>query len=118
MLFLRVLSAVFFVVICIYTFSVVTTEGWNFFPSFFDNLFAVTWAGQINLDFSFYLMSTALWVAWRNNFTVVAVATAVVVGIGGMLLMAAYLCALTFTSNGSLVSLLLGNKRAAALKNA
>ena len=115
MLFLRTLTGVILAIMIVYTAAVVSVYGPNFFPPFFDNLFALNWSGQINLDFAWFLALTALWVAWRNHFSGKGLILALIAGFGGMLFLAPYLSILTFTSDGSLINLMLGKKRAASL---
>jgi hypothetical protein len=115
MLFLRILIGTILISMIGYTLIVVSAYGPNFFPAFFSDLFALTWSGQINFDFMWFLTLTALWVSWRNHFTVKGLGLAVVAGFGGMLFLATYLLILTFTSEGRVDNLLLGKKRAAEL---
>ena len=85
MLFLRTLTSVILAIMIVYTVVVVSAYGVNFFPAFFNNLFALTWSGQITLDFMWFLALTALWVAWRNHFSGKGLILALVAGFGGML---------------------------------
>lgn len=44
-----------------------STQGWNFMPVFVEDIFAMTWRGQFNVDFTCLLLLSGLWLAWRHR---------------------------------------------------
>ena len=112
MLNLRILIAALFLALAAYTAVTISLEGINFVPGFIGDLVAMGWRGQINLDFMSYLTLTALWVAWRHEFSVSGLLLALVVLLGAWLAFAPYLLYATGKSRGDFVVLLLGENRA------
>lgn len=108
---LRILLALFFVTILGYTIMVGADHGWNLMAIFFGDLAAMTWPGQFNLDFMTYLILSALWVAWRNNFSPASLGLALVASVGGMLFLAPYLLYLSIKTKGDIKALLIGETR-------
>jgi len=104
-----------FVAIAFYTVLTVAAEGWNLFPAFFMAIAAVNWQGQFNFDFSTYLLLSAIWVAWRHQFSAPGLALALVASVGGMLFLSAYLLVVSFRTGGDVNAMLLGVGRARAL---
>ncbi len=96
----------------IYTTVVTLQHGWNLFPAFFSNIAAMTWSGQFNLDFLSYLGLSALWVAWRHQFTSRALALGVAAFFGGTMFLAPYLLWASAEARGDVRGLLLGKARA------
>ncbi|MEJ8563219.1 hypothetical protein QTO30_19730 [Yoonia sp. GPGPB17] len=66
----RMLLTVIAVVIVAFTIAAVANEGLNLLPHFFIPIFALTWQGQFNVDFTSYLILSGVWMAWRGGFTV------------------------------------------------
>lgn len=95
---LRVFLAIFVVGLAVYTAAVIANHGWNLFPAFFGDILAMTWAGQFNVDFSGFLVLSALWTAWRNGFSALGLALGVAAFFGGMLFLSIYLLVLSATS--------------------
>lgn len=110
--FLRTLSVILFVCLAIYTAIVIAGHGVNLLPDFFGDLFAMGWSGQFNLDFMFYLLLSALWIAWRHEFSPGGIALGLAASVGGMLFFAAYLFFAAGNSQGDMKVLLLGRQRA------
>lgn len=52
-----------------YTAVTISNHGWNLFPVFFGDMAKVAWPGQFNLDFMYMLAISAIWAAWRNQFS-------------------------------------------------
>ena len=95
MLAFRVMLGVMLAVIAIYTVIVGMNHGWNLIPIFFGDMAAMTWPGQFNLDFFCFLVLSATWVAWRNNFTPAGLGLSVLALFGGMFFLSIYLLYLT-----------------------
>ncbi|MBF7729279.1 hypothetical protein [Pseudomonas sp. N040] len=104
------------VVVCLgtYTMMVGVNHGWNLLPVFFHDLLAMTWPGQFNADFTTFLMLSALWVAWRNQFSGTGIALAVVAFFGGMMFLAPYLLYASIQARGNVNVILLGASRVKA----
>ena len=96
-----------------YTIPVVASHGVNLLSVFIRDLVALEWPGQFDLDFLLMLLLSALWVAWRNGFSPSGLALAIAALLGGSLFLATYLLILTFTTDGTINQVLLGEKRTA-----
>lgn len=102
--------------ILFYTLPVVAHHGMDLLPVFFGDIAKMEWPGQFNVDFSSFLLMTMLWVAWRNGFSVPGLMLALLVPVGGGMFTSFYVLFLTFSLKGDITALLLGTKRAAALR--
>lgn len=108
----RIFLIALFSVIAVYTLFVSLAHGWNLVPPFFAAIQAMNWQGQFNLDFLTYLLISALWCAWRNDFSPLGWGLALLAVSGGMLFLAVYLLILSFQTGGDIKTLLLGPRRA------
>jgi hypothetical protein len=70
----------------------------------------MTWAGQFNLDFTGFLIVSALWTSWRNNFSVQGLLLGALAFFGGMLFLTIYLLYLSFETRGNVDAMILGNR--------
>lgn len=111
MLRMRLIAAAIFVVILGYTGVVIAAHGWDLVPVFFGSIAAMDWQGQFNVDFSSFLVLSALWVAWRNDFSMTGWLLAPLALFGGGLFLSVYLFILS--GQGDMKMLLLGPRRAA-----
>jgi len=93
---LRVLCAAAFVGTFAYTIVVGINHGFNFAPIFFGDVLAMNWAGQFNVDFSFHLLFSVLWLAWRNRFSLQGIALGVLALVGGIHVLTGYLFVKSF----------------------
>ena len=100
------------IAIVAYTAVTVANHGLNLLPVFFGDMAAMGWPGQFNLDFMGFLALSALWVAWRHQFSPAGFALAVVAFFGGMVFLSAYLLVQTGRTGGDMKLLLLGPGRA------
>lgn len=91
-----------------YTLVVGSNHGWNLLPVFFGNIAAMDWQGQFNADFMTFLSLSALWVAWRHQFSAGGLLLGLVAFFGGMMFLAPYLIWASVQAKGSVPSLLLG----------
>lgn len=110
----RILLAILFLVLLGYTLMVGQQHGYNLLPVFFADIAQIGWPGQFNVDFSTFLVLSALWVAWRNHFSAVALVLAVIAFFAGGLFLTAYLLIVSWQTKGDLAAMLLGSRRAAA----
>ncbi len=92
----RLLVAISFLFIGVYTVIVISQHGWDIFPVFTSSILSMNWSGQFNLDFSLYLFLSASWIAWRNNFSFFGITLAVSALVVGMILFSAYLFVLSY----------------------
>ena len=108
MLVLRIVLVVHLALLTFYTAIVISDHGWNLLPVFFGDMGAMGWPGQFNLDFTGFLALSALWTAWRNNFSGLGLLLAVVAAFGGMMFLSIYLLILSLKAR-DIPDLLLGN---------
>lgn len=112
MTWFRAFLAVLLAAIVIYTLLVGAEHGWNLVPPFFLEIREMTWQGQFNFDFFCFLLLSALWCAWRNDFSLLGWGLAVLGLTGGMLFLSIYLLILSFQTNGNIREMMLGERRA------
>jgi hypothetical protein len=110
MTILRVFLGSFLLVLCIYTIVVISNHGLNLFQVFFGDILKMSWAGQFNLDFSGYLMLSAAWTAWRNEFSKAGLMLAMVAFFGGMFFLTIYLLYLSFQAKGDVAIMMMGKR--------
>lgn len=108
----RIFLATIFIVIAVYTGIVVSNHGLGLLPIFFGDMAKMAWPGQFNLDFMCFLALSALWLAWRHQFTPVGLVLGLVGFLGGAFFLSAYLLVMSFKVNGDVKALLLGEVRA------
>lgn len=96
--------------VLIYTIIAVKNDGGNFLERAQEFVFSLTWMGQFALDFSCYLILSALWIAWRNKFTASSILMAILASILGIIVFAPYLLFLIFKEKGDLTKIMVGNR--------
>ena len=104
----RLLLMAFTAVISVLTVVAIAGEGPNLFVPFFSAIFALSWQGQFNVDFTLYLVLSGLWMAWRGGFSGGSIALGLLAPPLGMLFLAPYLLFLLGRTGGDLRRLLLG----------
>ena len=108
----RTLLVILLFAIVIYTIPVVITEGLSpLLPTFFGNILAMTWPGQFNFDFFGFLILSATWTAWRNQFSAPGLGLALVALFGGIPFLTTYLLYLSYQTKGDIRVMLLGEGR-------
>ena len=108
----RTLLVILLFAIVIYTIPVVLTEGLSpLLPTFFGNILAMTWPGQFNFDFFGFLILSATWTAWRNQFSAPGLGLALVALFGGIPFLTTYLLYLSYQTEGDIRVMLLGEGR-------
>jgi hypothetical protein len=100
--------AIFWLVLLVYTGVVIANHGMGLLPIFFGDMAAMAWPGQFNLDFMGFLALSAVWTAWRNGFSALGLALAVIAFFGGIGFLAPYLLYLSYQTKGDARALLLG----------
>ncbi len=98
MALLRIVLVIHLAILTAYTAIVIGNHGWNLMPVFFGDMALMGWPGQFNLDFIGFLMLSALWTAWRNSFSPLGLALAVVAFFGGMMFLSIYVLILSLTA--------------------
>jgi hypothetical protein len=112
MITFRLFLLVCMVAILSYTSVTIAHHGLNLLPIFFGDMAQMGWPGQFNLDFMCFLALSALWTAWRHNFSAAGLALGVIAFFGGMLFLSIYLLVQSTRCNGDLKILLMGPHRA------
>ncbi|MBI1339827.1 hypothetical protein GC169_06410 [bacterium] len=112
MLLFRIFLIAFLIFLSVYTGVVIANHGWNLFAVFFGDLLAMTWPGQFNADFLGFLMLSAIWTAWRHQYSALGLALSVAAFFGGMIFLTIYLTIETGRARGDVRELLLGRARA------
>lgn len=93
----------------VYTGFSIKNEGWTLFNIFTTNITSLNWNGQFNLDFSCYLALSAIWIMWRNKFSISSIIFAVIAMIIGIIAFAPYLLYLLTKEKGDIKKLLSGS---------
>ena len=109
----RILLAILFFTIVIYTLFVVKNHGLGLLPIFLGDIKAMTWPGQFNLDFLGFLVLSGTWLAWRNHFSPKGIALGVLGFFGGIPVLTTYLFFVSLKAK-DMKEVFLGPKRAAA----
>lgn len=109
----RLFLATCLVAIVAYTSVTITNHGFNLLPVFFGDMAEMGWPGQFNLDFMCFLALSAIWVAWRHQFSAGGLGLAVLAFFGGMLFLSIYLLLHIQRTGGDIKVVLLGEGRAA-----
>ncbi len=96
------------VIVIVLTITAIADGGLNLITPFVGPIFALNWQGQINVDFSFYLIFSGIWMAWRGGFTGGSIALGLLAAPLGNLFFAPYLIYLIGKADGDPRHLLLG----------
>lgn len=107
----RILLIVLLTILISYTGVVIANHGLGLLNIFFGDMVVMGWPGQFNLDFMFMLVLSALWVAWRHQFSGIGILLFVLALLGGSLFLTAYLLILSWQTNGTVKQVLLGKVR-------
>lgn len=107
----RVLVAALFVGIIGYTIMVVSNYGWNLIPAYISAIAEVSWQGQFTVDFSFYLLLSAVWITWRHRYSPLGFTLGGLALIGGMMFFAPYLLVASIRARGEITPFLLGSEQ-------
>ena len=100
----------FLIALSVYTIRVISTDGLNLIAIFFGDISKMGWPGQFNFDFLGFLMISAVWTAWRNQFSPVGLGLASLAFFFGMGFLTIYLLFLTSKHSGDMKSVLLGQQ--------
>lgn len=106
----RLIMLVLFISITGYTAVTISNHGWNLVPVFFGDMAAMAWPGQFNFDFMGFLILSALWIAWRYEFSGPGLLLTPLALTGGILFLSFYLLVISFTEGGDVKSILLGKR--------
>lgn len=108
--FLKILLAIQAITLFVYTLFCFQREGADLLSVFVNNIAALGWNGQFNLDFSCYLVLSGLWIVWRNNFSLKSFFIAIAASIVGIMVFAPYFLFLLIKEKGDLEKTLIGNR--------
>ncbi|MCZ4408473.1 hypothetical protein O3Q51_06620 [Cryomorphaceae bacterium 1068] len=106
---LKVLLALLTFGVLVYTVIAIQNDGTDFFNKAVDFVTSLTWMGQFALDFSAYLLLSALWIMWRGKFSVGSIAFGLVAMVMGIVVFAPYLIYLIAIEKGDLKRVLCGS---------
>ena len=108
----RILLVILLIAVVTYTIPVVIEEGLSsLLPTFFRDILTMTWPGQFNFDFLGFLILSATWTAWRNQFSAPGLGLALVALFGGIPFLTTYLLYLSYQTNGDIRVMVLGEAR-------
>ena len=108
----RILLVILLIAVVTYTIPVVIEEGLSsLLPTFFRDILTMTWPGQFNFYFLGFLILSATWTAWRNQFSAPGLGLALVALFGGIPFLTTYLLYLSYQTNGDIRVMLLGEAR-------
>lgn len=110
MIAFRLLLVVMLLGLGSYTGLVIGQEGLEFLSVFFGDIAKLDWRGQFNLDFGLMLGLSALWTAWRENFSLRGYGLAALAFGGGAMFLCTYLLVLTLTEKGDMARVLTGDR--------
>lgn len=108
----RAVLVLYLVGLVIYTGLVIAEHGWSLLAVFVGDMAEINWPGQFNLDFLGFLALSAIWTAWRHQFSAGGLALSVLAFLGGMLFLGIYLLTLSVLVQGDMKRLLMGPSRA------
>lgn len=108
--FLKSLLLLQTIAVLIYTIITIQNEGFVFLERALEFVQTMQWIGQFALDFGCYLILSALWIAWRNQFSWVGILMASAASILGIIVFAPYLLFLINKENGSIKRVLIGER--------
>ncbi len=109
----RGLLILVWVIIVGYTAIVIASHGTGLLSIFFGDMKTMAWPGQFNLDFTFMLVFSALWVSWRHNHSAFGLLLGLLALFFGSMFLATYLFVLSFQTNGDVKKILIGTSRVA-----
>lgn len=94
--------------ILVFSLSAFQKQGPNLFQFFIENIVAMDWNGQFNIDFICYLMLSGFWIIWRSKFTIISIFIGSLAMVLGIIFFAPYLMYLLHKSDGNLKLMFLG----------
>lgn len=94
--------------VLIYTIITVQNEGFVFLERAMEFVQTMQWIGQFSLDFSCYLLLSALWILWRNQFSRSSIVMATAAAILGIIVFAPYWLFLIHKEQGNIKRVLIG----------
>lgn len=108
--FLKVLLIIQTLGLLIYTAIAVQNDGANFLVRAQEFATSMTWMGQFTLDFQCYLILSALWISWRDQFSLNSIVIAIIAMTLGIIVLAPYLLYLLTKEKGDLKRVIIGNR--------
>lgn len=109
-LFLKALLVIQALALLAYTVYAGSLNGWSFLDVVIQNVQGLNWNGQFTLDFSCYLMLTALWIMWRSKFNIASIIIGIIAMTLGIVFFAPYLLYLLVKEDGDLKRVLIGDR--------
>ena len=106
----RALLLVILVAVVVYTIPVLLNHGLTLFAHFFGDIAKMGWPGQFNMDFLGFLILSAFWTAWRNQFSAGGFGLGVLAFFFGAPFLTTYLLYLSFATGGNAQQMLMGDR--------
>ena len=110
MVMLRLVLAVGWIAVALFTLQAIRLEGLDAGMVFVTDIAAMNWRGAFNVDFICYVVLFALWVMWRHRFSPLGILCGVLCLGGGTLVVAIYLLIASVVARGDIRALLLGQQ--------
>jgi hypothetical protein len=95
-----------------YTAIVISNHGLGLLSVFFGDMKTMAWPGQFNLDFTFMLLFSSIWVSWRHRFSFAGLLLGLLALFFGSMFFATYLFILGWQAQGDVNTMLLGHRNA------
>ncbi len=105
---LKILLAILTAGVLVYTVVAIQNDGTDFLSKAIGFITSLTWMGQFTVDFSCYLILSALWIMWRAKFSGGSIAMGIAAGILGIIVFAPFLIYLIGKEKGDLRRVLCG----------
>ncbi|WP_298148720.1 hypothetical protein [Flavobacterium sp.] len=106
--FLKIFLVLQVLLVLVYTGLTINNAGWSLFHVFINDILAVSWNGQFNIDFSSYLVLSGVWILWRNKFSSKSIFLALAAAIIGFIVFGSYLLYLSIKEKGDVTRILVG----------
>ena len=110
----RILLIAMFTVVALYTEVTIAGLGPNLLPVFLGDIGKFAWPGQFDLDFMCMLALSAIWVAWRHQFSAAGIGLGVIAFFFGTPFLSVYLLVVSVRAKGGISEILLGKSRTVA----
>lgn len=105
---LRALLIVFTIAIYLFTFAAVASYGVNWPAVAINDILALNWRSQFDVDFIFHLLLLATWICWREGFTAKGYAFGFLSIVMGGMFSFPYILYATYIAKGDPKEVLLG----------
>ena len=108
---LRALLIVFTIAIYLFTFAAVASYGVNWPAVAINDILALNWRSQFDIDFILHLLLLATWISWREGFTAKGYAFGFLSIVMGGMFSFPYILYVTYIAKGDPKEVLLGTHK-------